>query len=106
MGERNYHVFYQLLTGTPPQQLQRWGLVADPSAYRYLCSGPIPAEGKDDGADFRRLLEALRILKFSNDEIQGVLAILAGVLLLGNVEFVGTEKVSFSLLPHVDSSEH
>lgn len=82
-----------MLCGTPPEQLRRFGLVPDPGAYKYLASGAIPAEGKDDSNDFVRLLEALRILKFSNEEIQSILQILSGILLLGNVEFVGTEKV-------------
>lgn len=49
--------------------------------------GDCAIEGKDDGEDFRRLLNAMDILCFTPDELNGVYRLLSSVLHLGNVFF-------------------
>lgn len=61
--------------------------------YRYLASGNVKAEGKDDASDFLKMIECLRKLKFSSDDLNGIMGIVAGILHLGNIEFDGAEKV-------------
>lgn len=49
--------------------------------------GDCAIEGKDDSEDFRRLLNAMDILCFTPDELNGVYRLLSSVLHLGNVFF-------------------
>lgn len=49
--------------------------------------GDCAIEGKDDREDFRRLLNAMDILCFTPDELNGVYRLLSSVLHLGNVFF-------------------
>ena len=44
-GERNYHVFYRLLSGMPADKLAKLRLTKDPWAYNYLTKvSPISAK--------------------------------------------------------------
>lgn len=56
-------------------------------------SGDLKAQGKEDSLEYRKLMLALSRLRFSTEEIDAIFSILASVLLLGNVDFVGTDKV-------------
>jgi myosin heavy subunit len=48
-GERNYHIFYELLTGAAPELLQRLRLTRDLRQYRYINqSGVFDIAGRDD----------------------------------------------------------
>jgi myosin heavy subunit len=90
-GERNYHVFYQLLAGASDAQRRELMLFAkDASAYRYLRASAQPLEGVDDAANFGALLGALRTLGFDDDDVGNVLRVIAAVLLLGQIDFVAS----------------
>lgn len=53
----------------------------------HVQGGDCAIEGKDDGEDFRRLLNAMDILCFTPDELNCVYRLLSSVLHLGNVFF-------------------
>ncbi|NXU49002.1 MYO1G protein, partial [Turnix velox] len=84
-GERNFHVFYQLLLGAPQSVLAELHLCPDPTAYRYTQGG-VQGTSEDTGR-YWELEEALTLIGFSPEEISSVRRILASVLLLGNVKF-------------------
>lgn len=52
-----------------------------------MQGGDCTIEGKDDGEDFRRLLNAMDILCFTPEEQNGIYRLLSSVLHLGNVYF-------------------
>uniref|UniRef100_A0A669ECX5 Unconventional myosin-Ib n=1 Tax=Oreochromis niloticus TaxID=8128 RepID=A0A669ECX5_ORENI len=87
-GERNFHVFYQLLSG--PHGLCVTGklkLDRDFSKYNYLSLDSAAVNGLDDAANFRTVRNAMQIVGFMEDEVQSVLELVAAVLKLGNIEF-------------------
>ena len=84
-GERNFHIFYQLLKGEFATALKLSGKA---ESYAYLsCSGCSTVEGLDDTAEFKTTLEAMRSVGISNKQIQSILSMIAAVLHLGNVSF-------------------
>uniref|UniRef100_A0A671TUP7 Myosin XVA n=1 Tax=Sparus aurata TaxID=8175 RepID=A0A671TUP7_SPAAU len=86
-SERNYHIFYEMLAGLPPNE-KRSLYLQEAETYYYLNQGgDCTIEGKDDGEDFRRLLNAMDILCFTPEEQNGIYRLLSSVLHLGNVYF-------------------
>uniref|UniRef100_A0A7I4XXY4 Myosin heavy chain 95F n=2 Tax=Haemonchus contortus TaxID=6289 RepID=A0A7I4XXY4_HAECO len=112
-GERNYHIFYQLIAGAPDDLYKRLRL-APPDKFKYLKHGTttffvrpgsksrISSERLseqarksgllvdaivDDAADFSHLADALGRAGLTKEEIGDIWRTVAGVLHLGNVEF-------------------
>jgi len=94
-GERNYHVFYQLVNGASAE-MRRWFRLGSISSYRYLNqSGCDKVAGVPDGRLFNEeLLPSMRELNFGEDEINSIFRVVSGVLALGNISFknVGDRK--------------
>ncbi|XP_062258985.1 unconventional myosin-Ib isoform X2 [Platichthys flesus] len=86
-GERNFHVFYQLLSGASDESLKKLKLHRDFSKYNYLSLDSAAVNGLDDAANFRTVRNAMQIVGFMEDEVQSVLELVAAVLKLGNIEF-------------------
>lgn len=89
--ERNYHIFYQLLKGADSKLLHDLELeefALNPEKLFYINqSGCINIEDVDDAQDFNEANQALIDMGFTPEEQVSLYAIIAGILLLGNVSF-------------------
>eukprot|EP00112_Aurelia_sp_Birch-Aquarium-sp1_P006606 Seg1725.5 transcript_id=Seg1725.5/GoldUCD/mRNA.D3Y31 product="Unconventional myosin-Ib" protein_id=Seg1725.5/GoldUCD/D3Y31 len=87
-GERNFHVFYQLLLGAPADVLGELKLTRRFDDYTYLNhSGCTTVQSINDEANFKIVESAMQLIGFKNDEITGVYTLLGAILHLGNVLF-------------------
>ena len=90
-GERNYHIFYQLLIGASDEQRQALRLGTEHEEYHYL-RGEATAPGIDDKAEWEGTVSMLDALGFTADAQAQLYALYAGVLTLGNLEFAAADR--------------
>ncbi|NXE75993.1 MYO15 protein, partial [Cochlearius cochlearius] len=94
-GERNYHVFYELLAGLPVEQKEELYL-QEAESYFYLNQGrACDILGKEDSQDFLVLVQALERISLSDDQLTSTWAVLSAILQLGNICFTSYEKESY-----------
>jgi myosin V len=87
-GERNFHVFYQMMVGGSDEDIEDWNL-ENIEEYWYANQGGIfELQHVDDGDEYRAMRAALNTLSFPEDHQIGLFRVLAGLLHLGQVQFV------------------
>ncbi|XP_016518587.1 unconventional myosin-X isoform X2 [Poecilia formosa] len=88
-GERNYHIFYALLAGASKQDKSLYFLEEPAESFHYLSqSGCLKDKSLNDKELYNSVMEALKVLGFSEEEIRDMFKLLSGVLQLGNMEFM------------------
>lgn len=88
-GERNFHIFYYLVSGASAEERQHLHLL-DKMAFRYLPQRSIAksAGRDDDGVRFDQLKAALKTIGFSKRHVAQTCQLIAAILHLGNLDFV------------------
>ncbi|XP_073322892.1 myosin IEb [Pagrus major] len=86
-GERNFHIYYQLLEGASREQRENLG-VTTPDYYYYLNqSGTYTVEDVNDKKEFSDTMAAMSVVGLSVEDQDSVLQLVAGILHLGNISF-------------------
>ncbi|XP_069767360.1 unconventional myosin-Ie isoform X3 [Narcine bancroftii] len=87
LGERSFHIFYQLIEGASADQKANLG-ITNLEYYFYLNqSDSYKVEDINDQKDFQETLHAMNVIGIFTEEQTMVLQIVAGVLHLGNISF-------------------
>uniref|UniRef100_A0A3P8R4L1 Unconventional myosin-Id n=1 Tax=Astatotilapia calliptera TaxID=8154 RepID=A0A3P8R4L1_ASTCA len=89
-GHINNYLFSQ--QGAPDSLLRSLHIQKDPKAYNFIKVGGHVSPSSlqsciNDGADFKAVADAMKVIGFTGDEIQTVYKILATILHLGNLTF-------------------
>nr|XP_061789719.1 unconventional myosin-Ie-like isoform X2 [Nerophis lumbriciformis] len=99
-GERNFHIYYQLLEGASGEQRENLG-VTTPDYYNYLNqSGTFTVEDVNDKKEFSDTLEAMSVVGLSAEDQDSVVQLVAGILHLGNINF--REENNFAVVESAD----
>lgn len=109
-GERNYHVFYQLLAGLSAEEMDHWNLQRY-RCWRYTHQGEV-SDGMhsiNDKHNFNELSRAMKTFHLLSSK-QEIFSLLAGILHLGEIRILDDGDdgsrldVSDSSLVHITSS--
>uniref|UniRef100_A0A8C4I899 Myosin IHb n=1 Tax=Dicentrarchus labrax TaxID=13489 RepID=A0A8C4I899_DICLA len=110
-GERNFHIFYQLVEGGEEDLLRWLGLERNCQHYMliyllqqkicfYFCllqGGCAKVSSINDKSDWRMVQKALSVIEFNESDIEHLFGIIASVLHLGNIKFVADVRGYASL---------
>ena len=87
-GERNYHVFYQLLAGLSAEERAKVHLDAEIETFHLLNqSGCVAIEGVDDAEELGQTRTAMVAIGMDESQSSSVVSTLAAVLLLAQLAF-------------------
>ncbi|KAL6061526.1 Unconventional myosin-Ie [Balamuthia mandrillaris] len=87
VGERNFHVFYQLLMGASDTEANSLQLYS-PEHFWYLCQSQCyTVDGIDDAKEFADTRNAMNVMQIPPEVQANIWRLVAGILHLGNVSF-------------------
>ncbi|KAI8381210.1 chitin synthase [Radiomyces spectabilis] len=90
--ERTYHVFYSLLAGTNVDEKTALHINYPPDHFNYLSQSKyIFGPDRNDQLTFDDLKSALKVCGFKAKTVTQIFQLLAAILHLGNLQFVGNE---------------
>ena len=95
-GERNYHIFYQLLAGGQADASLRDDLGLDyPESFFYTNQSKVHTiDGVSDEKEFDEVRNAMDVLKFDEDLKRDIFKVVASVLHLGNIRFASEARAN------------
>lgn len=92
-GERNFHVFYLFFAGLSSADKEKF-MLTDPEEHSYINSNADALNDVASGAlndQYKELADCIRDVGFTDEQIESLWRILAGILHAGEIEFGGDE---------------
>lgn len=97
-GERNYHIFYEMLAGLSPEEKAELGGLKTSADYKCLRVGNtfdrrgVDGETLNDAEEFSKVRKALTNLGIANNTSRSMFKILAAILHLLELEFTSDQN--------------
>ncbi|PIO36898.1 hypothetical protein AB205_0222040, partial [Aquarana catesbeiana] len=86
-SERNYHIFYQILSMKKPELLDMLLVTNNPYDYSYISQGEVTVASIDDSDELMATDNAFDVLGFTAEEKAGVYKLTGAIMHSGNMKF-------------------
>ncbi|XP_012920721.1 myosin-7 [Heterocephalus glaber] len=86
-AERNYHIFYQILSNKKPELLDMLLLTNNPYDYAFVSQGEVSVASIDDSEELMATDSAFDVLGFTQEEKAGVYKLTGAIMHYGNMKF-------------------
>uniref|UniRef100_A0A3P9LWK3 Myosin, heavy chain 6, cardiac muscle, alpha n=1 Tax=Oryzias latipes TaxID=8090 RepID=A0A3P9LWK3_ORYLA len=86
-AERNYHIFYQILSNQKPELLDLLLITNNPYDYSYISQGEVTVASINDSEELMATDSAFDVLGFTQEEKMGVYKLTGAIMHYGNMKF-------------------
>ncbi|XP_031439916.1 myosin-7-like [Clupea harengus] len=86
-AERDYHIFYQILSQRKPELLEMLLITTNPYDYAFISQGQTTVASIDDGDELMATDEAFDVLGFTAEEKMSIYKLVGSVMHYGNLKF-------------------
>jgi len=102
-GERNFHIFYQILSKAMPEELKQKLKLTKPEDYFFLNQNACyTVDDMDDAKEFDHMLKAFDILNINEEERLAIFQTISAILHLGNLPFIDVNSETAGLKDEVE----
>lgn len=88
LGERNFHIFYQIAAGGTEEELATWRIDDIRDFYFANQGQTYDLRHVSDADEFDEMRKALSTLNFEAEDVTALLNLVAGILHIGQIQFV------------------
>ncbi|XP_064201635.1 myosin heavy chain, skeletal muscle-like [Anguilla rostrata] len=86
-AERDYHIFYQILSQKKPELLEMMLITSNPYDYAFISQGETTVASIDDAEELMATDEAFDVLGFTQEEKNGIYKLTGAIMHYGNMKF-------------------
>uniref|UniRef100_A0A452J062 Uncharacterized protein n=1 Tax=Gopherus agassizii TaxID=38772 RepID=A0A452J062_9SAUR len=86
-AERNYHIFYQILSNQKPELLEMMLVTNNPYDYSFISQGEVTVASINDSEELIATDSAFDVLGFTPEEKVGVYKLTGAIMHFGNMKF-------------------
>uniref|UniRef100_A0A3P8Q311 Myosin heavy chain 6 n=1 Tax=Astatotilapia calliptera TaxID=8154 RepID=A0A3P8Q311_ASTCA len=86
-AERDYHIFYQILSQQKPELLEMLLITNNPYDYAYISQGETTVASINDSEELMATDEAFDVLGFTQEEKNGIYKLTGAIMHYGNMKF-------------------
>uniref|UniRef100_A0A3Q2QF55 Slow myosin heavy chain 1 n=1 Tax=Fundulus heteroclitus TaxID=8078 RepID=A0A3Q2QF55_FUNHE len=91
-AERDYHIFYQILSQRKPELLEMLLITNNPYDYAYISQGETTVASIDDRDELIATDEAFDVLGFTQEEKNGIYKLTGAIMHFGNMKFKNKQR--------------
>ncbi|XP_047666849.1 myosin-7-like [Tachysurus fulvidraco] len=86
-AERDYHIFYQILSQKKPELLEMLLITNNPYDYAFISQGETQVASIDDADELMATDEAFDVLGFTKEEKNSIYKLIGAIMHFGNMKF-------------------